>query len=1071
MAVFLELVRRQESLLMSTPAVRLPSAKAPHQPRAKRSLFEEITWQIDEVYAGPASRAVAKHVTDQLTSLNVSSSKGSSTSSTSTCTSSGRSGTSFSSNTDTSTKGGPPEVQLQKQQADLYDLASSLLQVCPVMLQWAEQRILHQAAKYSHNNLSTSTIVFGMLLEVGGSAETCCQLILSVMQHLGCRLARPSAFGGNRSSSDTELFVGNLLARRANNALQGICSWVTAAPTSKHLAETKPQVLTLPAVVAAVRALTVITYYSCVHLKHRGGQNHSSSTSSSRDVQQSQSCKSWLDDHQEALLLNTLPACFKLSPAMKPEQFGGCDMHTLRVMGVLAAEAAVAAGAATAAAEYRAGGVDPESEVRRLRMHAAALAAHALIQIPDQWQEAARARDWREVQLQLYTELSMWGMVVAAAALAQPYAAAPQNSTAVTGAVLAVQGTAFALALQRLEMLCALDVPPKPDQQPAAGRHQTHTACGGSNMEWEWLASDVMEWMDAVLPHVLQISSQILAGLTASTPDTDRSSQLPQQQQELRGRRRQGAAAIDAGAPPAPPEVLGKAMQLLDYMCRISGKQFTAAVDKAVASTELLRFSTATSSPDSRRHATARCRTGEAVKAKSPPAAAPVYTWHKRHQQHIAVLEGAARLLAAVLTAAPAGVQLQLPAATCSAAAASMLETITNQCDPSFLASARLAGPDSQQQTRLFGLLTSLLKLSSSNNNNNANKTSLSSTQLTAPQAFVQQIQRKGTGKTVTNNKKKSKPRKLPQELRNTAAAAVTTNNSSNSSKPTLHHRVAVLAASMLEQAAQQSATFRATPPSQFKRLLLNPASYQLHGMPWLVLFGRCCLLWAGQLHPLQKQQERDSASGSWDSSSHLESISRVLAVVPLQQQEHRAERSTDGQMPFVPLTDVMTRVQAWLTEHAQLTQQSAAAQASTSFLLSKLDDVQLAATSMQRHAAAWQAKARQHDSSGHNDWSEVASIFLELWTSDLQKQLQSLGVALNTLAVRCVCANPSCVNVSGPSEQQLVSGARCMCGGCRTAHFCSRTCLQQHWSQHKPVCKALAAQQGRQQGSAAGGD
>lgn len=49
----------------------------------------------------------------------------------------------------------------------------------------------------------------------------------------------------------------------------------------------------------------------------------------------------------------------------------------------------------------------------------------------------------------------------------------------------------------------------------------------------------------------------------------------------------------------------------------------------------------------------------------------------------------------------------------------------------------------------------------------------------------------------------------------------------------------------------------------------------------------------------------------------------------------------------------------------------------------------------------------------------------------------------------------------SGPTEQSLVGGRSCMCGGCHVAHYCTRGCQIAHWRRHKPVCKALAARTG----------
>lgn len=69
-----------------------------------------------------------------------------------------------------------------------------------------------------------------------------------------------------------------------------------------------------------------------------------------------------------------------------------------------------------------------------------------------------------------------------------------------------------------------------------------------------------------------------------------------------------------------------------------------------------------------------------------------------------------------------------------------------------------------------------------------------------------------------------------------------------------------------------------------------------------------------------------------------------------------------------------------------------------------------------------------------------------------LQAQLQSAGEAFTSVAVSCLCNNPSCANVTGMSEQGLVSGRSCVCSGCRTARYCGRLCQRQHWKHHKPA-------------------
>jgi hypothetical protein len=75
-----------------------------------------------------------------------------------------------------------------------------------------------------------------------------------------------------------------------------------------------------------------------------------------------------------------------------------------------------------------------------------------------------------------------------------------------------------------------------------------------------------------------------------------------------------------------------------------------------------------------------------------------------------------------------------------------------------------------------------------------------------------------------------------------------------------------------------------------------------------------------------------------------------------------------------------------------------------------------------------------------------------------LTAALQQAGSALCCMAVPCLCNNPGCTNISGPTELSLVPKGSGRCAGCRVAHYCCRACQTEHWKQHKPVCSALAA-------------
>jgi hypothetical protein len=85
-----------------------------------------------------------------------------------------------------------------------------------------------------------------------------------------------------------------------------------------------------------------------------------------------------------------------------------------------------------------------------------------------------------------------------------------------------------------------------------------------------------------------------------------------------------------------------------------------------------------------------------------------------------------------------------------------------------------------------------------------------------------------------------------------------------------------------------------------------------------------------------------------------------------------------------------------------------------------------------------------------------------EAWQAvkQLMKQLCTLGLVSDTFVpVTSACNNPTCSNISGPSEAGLVKGSSDTCGGCSVARYCCKACHTQHWKLHELVCKTLAAE------------
>ena len=63
----------------------------------------------------------------------------------------------------------------------------------------------------------------------------------------------------------------------------------------------------------------------------------------------------------------------------------------------------------------------------------------------------------------------------------------------------------------------------------------------------------------------------------------------------------------------------------------------------------------------------------------------------------------------------------------------------------------------------------------------------------------------------------------------------------------------------------------------------------------------------------------------------------------------------------------------------------------------------------------------------------------------------------MDAMPVDFTCNNFCCTCLDDPLELGLVSHrVQVVCGGCGVARYCSRECQEQHWEQHKLVCKAL---------------
>jgi hypothetical protein len=265
-------------------------------------------------------------------------------------------------------------------------------------------------------------------------------------------------------------------------------------------------------------------------------------------------------------------------------------------------------------------------------------------------------------------------------------------------------------------------------------------------------------------------------------------------------------------------------------------------------------------------------------------------------------------------------------------------------------ATAIAAGFGSKEQQRLFGLLCSLLKRSGM----------LTSTQQTSA-----------------------------DECRLVAASAAV--------------RIAKLYAEHSAASSTSAAAASASASSCVSQLL-----------PWLVLFGRCCLQWAVQLQwrlqgipnlpDAAAVQQDQFMTGGLINHTGIYSCADVFFF-------SAATGAHAGTQPMPIMALFLSALQAPLLD-AGIAAQILAAGADARILLSKIQSAAAAVTA------------------GHVDKPD-----------DVIAAVKGLGEALTSLPCTIACNNPLCSNIAGTSEQQLVQGSQHKCSACRTARYCCKQC------------------------------
>jgi hypothetical protein len=365
--------------------------------------------------------------------------------------------------------------------------------------------------------------------------------------------------------------------------------------------------------------------------------------------------------------------------------------------------------------------------------------------------------------------------------------------------------------------------------------------------------------------------------------------------------------------------------------------------------------------------------------------------------------------------------------------------------DGGLLLAALAAGPGSPQQTQLFGLLCSLLKFTSQLPPQYEAR--LTDAVLAAALASASIL--RGTAAADFRSGKQQLPQvqQLSQLLRPHLSSA----------PAGFQHDTTAEAVSGVQAAGDCSN---------------QPSATTAVCLPWLVLCGRCCCIWAERL--LQGAAGQHQKGPTSEYMRFMEFVSTLdiftkrlpmsgMLTVLLQVLAHNdLTTGADTSGSTVPVS-CLEACRAWLSVPSTSAQLTAIGY-DMGLLNSKLDAALQAASAVQQPEAgagsllklpakvtAALAQPAQTPAAGSHSVSAAAVM-------QLVQQLRALGEALSTLAISSACNNPACNNISGPSEAELVKGSSSTCGGCRAARYCCKACQSQHWKLHKQVCKALAA-------------
>jgi hypothetical protein len=389
--------------------------------------------------------------------------------------------------------------------------------------------------------------------------------------------------------------------------------------------------------------------------------------------------------------------------------------------------------------------------------------------------------------------------------------------------------------------------------------------------------------------------------------------------------------------------------------------------------------------------------------------------------------------------------------------------------DGGLLQAALAAGPGSSEQAQLFGLLCSLLKFASQlPPKHEARLTDAVLAAALAAASILAGTDASGCVPQQQQQPDAAQASAVTTALASSADAAGTLELSSTPAGPQKPAADVTAAPSASALTAASDA-----PSASSSTAAVNNVNNAAELLPWLVLFGRCCSIWAEQLLQGAARQHPQGPTSMYmlhlNYSTLLDVFTQrrcpmsgalllLLDTLAAQEDPSKGGSPSGRSVPVLCLDSC----KAWLSDPST-SAQLAAAGYDMQLLTSKLDAALQAADAVQDPgtglcellqmpsvAELEELVPQAAATAGHIVSAEAVMQLVE--------QLRAFGAALSTLAISSACNNPACSNVSGPSEAGLVKGSSSTCGGCRTARYCCRACQTQHWKLHKPVCKALAA-------------